>query len=71
MKVGSMLKPSPGDEAGPELAAKLGCAVLEALERKGNPPFFLPLARALIFYDSVRIGLGFGVEYGKGFMISR
>lgn len=54
-----------------EEAVTLGCSALMALERTGHPPFFLPLARALIFYESFRVGIGFGVEYGKGFVISR
>jgi len=59
-------KPSDSDEA-----VKLGCSALLALERTGHPPFFLPLARALIFYESFRIGIGFGMEYGRGFVMSR
>ena len=51
-------------------AARLGGSVLEAFS-ENQPPYFLPLARALVFYSSTRVALGVGFEHGAGFMITR
>lgn len=60
---------TPSPDANTLDAARLGTEVLEAL--RDHPPYFLPMARALIFYSSTRVGLGIGFEHGTGFMITR
>ena len=46
---------------------------MRALEREGIPPklAFLPDAKALIFYKSLKAGFVLGAERGEGFVIAR
>jgi hypothetical protein len=53
-------------------AVELGKRVLGRITKNNHaPPSFLPQARGLLFYSTTRVGLGIGVEQGRGFVISR
>lgn len=53
-------------------ALGLGLHVVRLMKNlKGAPPPWIPLCKALLFYDARKIGFGIGLEHGHGFIISR